>query len=100
MALSFGAATLDEQGVRPGKNFGKRVLRDKRYKAWINTNKRIDRLHDLQQDPKEETNLIDSKMSEHQQALAKFQQVVDSLPDQDARPSYEPRAANPWDRKS
>jgi len=24
---------------------------------------------------------------------------VDSLPDKDARPLYEPRAANPWDRK-
>lgn len=99
MAVSFGRAKLDEQGVRPGKDFVKRVIRDKRYKAWVNTNKRIDRLHDLQQDPKEETNLIDSKAEEHQQALAKFQQVVNTLPDKDARPSYEPRAANPWDRK-
>ena len=99
MAVSFGRAKLDEQGVRPGKDFVKRVIRDKRYKAWVNTNKHIDRLHDLQQDPKEETNLIDSKAEEHQQALAKFQQVVNTLPDKDARPSYEPRTANPWDRK-
>ena len=99
MALSFGSAKLDEQGVRPGKDFGQRVIRDKRYKAWVNTNKKIDRLHDLQEDPLEETNLIGSNLKEHQQALAKFQQVVNTLPDKDARPSYEPRAANPWDRK-
>jgi hypothetical protein len=29
--------------------------------------------------------------------LKKFQAVLDSLPDEDARPLYEPRAANPWD---
>jgi len=62
-------------------------------------NLKIDRLHDLQQDPKEETNLIDSKEESHQQALAKFTQILSTLPDKDARPSYEPRAANPWDRK-
>ena len=31
--------------------------------------------------------------------LEKFQAVVDSLPDKDARPRSEPRAPNPWDRK-
>ncbi len=75
------------------------MIRDKRYKVWVNTNKRIDRLHDLQEDPKEETNLIGSKNQEHRLALSKFKQVVSTLPDKDARPSYEPRAANPWDRK-
>ena len=29
----------------------------------------------------------------------KFQAVVDSLPNKDAHPIYEPRASNPWDMK-
>jgi DNA-directed RNA polymerase specialized sigma24 family protein len=41
----------------------------------------------------------DQDLAAHQKSLQKFQAVVDSLPDQDAYPSYEPRAANPWDRK-
>lgn len=99
MALSFGAAKLDGKGVRPGQDFGGRVIRDKRYKVWVNTNKQIDRLHDLSKDPMEETNLIASNLPEHKKAVEKFQKVVDSLPDKDARPLYEPRAPNPWDRK-
>ena len=99
MALSFGKAKLDGKGIRPGEDFGGRVIRDKRYKVWVNTSKQIDRLHDLSKDPAEETNLIDSEEEDDRQALAKFQQVVNTLPDKDARPSYEPRAANAWDRK-
>lgn len=99
MALSFGSGKLDNKGVRGRKNFAPRVIRDKRYKVWVSQSKKIDRLHDLQEDPKEETNLIGSKKKEHKQALAKFKQVVGALPVKDARPSYEPRAANPWDRK-
>ena len=98
MSLGNGSAKLDDKGVRGRKNFSPRVIRDKRYKVWVLHNKKISRLHDLQEDPLEENNLLDSKEEEHKQALAKFKQVVDALPDNDARPLYEPRAANPWDR--
>jgi hypothetical protein len=30
--------------------------------------------------------------------LQKFQTVLDSMPDKDARPLYEPRKPNPWDK--
>jgi hypothetical protein len=39
-----------------------------------------------------------ARIAEQQAALRKFQALVDSLPDQDARPLYEPRAPNPWDK--
>lgn len=99
MALGYGAAKLTKDGIRPANRFSTRVIRDKQFKVWVSNEKKIIRLHDLKSDPWEETNLIDSKAKEHQEALAKFQQVVNTLPDKDARPSYEPRAANPWDRK-
>jgi arylsulfatase A-like enzyme len=98
MSLGNGTAKLDNKGVRGRKNFSPRVIRDKRYKVWVAHNKKISRLHDLLEDPSEEHNLLESKKEEDKQALAKFKQVVNTLPDNDARFLYEPRPANPWDR--
>lgn len=97
MALGHGPAKLDEKGVRGLKDFATRVIRDKRYKVWVSEKKKIIRLHKLIEDPWEETNLIDSPKKEDRTALAKFRKVVDSLPNRDARPLYEPRSANAWD---
>ena len=99
MALGHGGAKLTKEGVRGVKDFATRVIRDKQFKVWVSNNKKIIRLHDLKNDLWEETNLIDSELAAHKQALKKFQAVVDSLPEKDAHPLYEPRAANPWDRK-
>lgn len=99
MALGHGGAKLDKDGVRGVKDFATRVIRDKKFKVWVSDEKKITRLHDLKEDPWEEKNLLRSDRAEHKKALGKFQNVVDSLPDKDARPLYEPRAANPWDRK-
>jgi arylsulfatase A-like enzyme len=99
MALGHGPAKLDKDGVRGQKDFATRVIRDKSYKVWVSSEKSIIRLHDLSKDPREETNLLDSGLAEHKAALHKFQAVLDSLPDKDARPLYEPRAANKWDMK-
>ena len=100
MALGHGAAVLDKDGVRGAQDFATRVMRDKQHKVWVSSEKKIIRLHDLTEDPWEETNLLSSASAAHSQALEKFQGVLDSLPDKDARPSYEPRAANPWDRSA
>jgi arylsulfatase A-like enzyme len=99
MSLGGGAGRLTKDGVRGAKVFGARVIRDKRYKVWVSTEKKIIRLHDLKEDPWEKINLLDSELAEHKKALKKFQAVVDGLPDKDAHPFYEPRAANAWDKK-
>ena len=99
MALGHGPAKLDEKGVRGKADFATRVIRDKRHKVWVSSERKVIRLHDLIEDPYEEKNLIDSDEVAHQAALEKFRKVVASLPEKDARPRYEPRAANPWDRK-
>lgn len=99
MALGHGPAVLDERGVRGEHDFASRVIRDGRHKVWVSTDKQITKLYDLTADPWETTNLIDSDDADHRAALGKFRAVVDALPATDARPRYEPRAANPWDRK-
>ena len=99
MALGHGPARLDEKGVRGPHDYASRVIRDKRYKVWVNTDGQIDQLYDLSKDPWEQQNLIDSEEPAYIKAKLKFQKVVDSMPDRDARHQYRPRPANPWDRK-
>jgi arylsulfatase A-like enzyme len=99
MAMGHGPAKLDEKGVRGKVDFATRVIRDKQYKVWVSSQRQIIRLHDLQADPLEKANLIDSQAAEHREAIAKFTKVIDAMPAKDGRPLYEPRAANPWDRK-
>ncbi len=99
MALGHGPAKLDEKGVRGQYDYASRVIRDKRYKVWVDENARITQLYDLQTDPWEEKNLIDSDRDADIAARRKFQAVVDTMPARDGRPKYNVRAANPWDRR-
>jgi len=98
-AMGHGAGRLDEKGVRGRNDYMDRVLRDKRYKVWLDNAPKITRLYDLKTDPMEKDNLIDSRKLDHVAALNKFQEIVDSQPKVDARPQYRPRKANVWDRK-
>lgn len=98
MALGHGPAGLDEKGVRGQVDYAERVIRDRHYKVWVSEQRKIMQLHDLQTDPFEQNNLIASTKSEHLAAIKKFQAVVGTIPDKDARPKYTPRKANPWDK--
>ncbi|UCD50498.1 MAG: sulfatase-like hydrolase/transferase, partial [Phycisphaerales bacterium] len=98
MALGHGPAKLDENGVRGQHDYASRVIRDKRHKVWVDTNRQITELYDLQTDPWEEKNLIASDAPLHLAAKQKFQSVVDAMPARDARPKYGPRPGQPWER--
>ena len=98
MALGHGPAIQDEQGVRGKHDYTDRVIRDKQYKVWVETNKQITQLYDLLADPLEQNNLLESAKPEHRAALAKFQAIVDATPDKDARPQYRKRGLQPWER--
>jgi arylsulfatase A-like enzyme len=99
MAMGHGPAKRDQQGICGMHTFASRVLRDQRYKVWVNEQRQIDQLYDLKEDPFEQNNQIDSEQISIQRVLRKFQSVVDSMPFEDARPRYENRAANAWDMK-
>ena len=99
LAMGHGAARLDAKGVRGRTDYMDRVLRDKRYKVWLEKGPKISRLYDLKADPMEKDNLIKSRKLAHVAALNKFQEIVESQPKVDARPQYRVRKANPWDRK-
>lgn len=96
LALGHGAAKLDKYGVCGRSDYVGRVMRDKRWKVWVNEQGKIDQVYDLKADPYEKKNVMSSAPAD---VLKKFQAVVDSMHKADARPRYTPRAANPWDKK-
>jgi len=99
LAMGHGAARLDKNGVRGRTDYMDRVLRDKRYKVWLEKGPVISRLYDLKTDPMEQHNLIDSKTAAHLATLKKFRAIIASQPQTDARPQYRSRKVNSWDRK-
>ena len=92
--MGHGAGKRDAEGVRARDDYSDRVVRDKRYKVWVDTDRSISALYDLQHDPWEQSNLIRSDQPAHRRALARLSRIVRQLPDVDARPQYRPRQAN------
>ena len=102
LAMGHGAAVFDERGIHGQTPYVGRVLRDKRWKVWVNEQGQIDQLYDMQQDPLEQTNLLAADGTGPAAAAASLKilrEAVAAMPAQDAQPRYLPRAANSWDMK-
>jgi arylsulfatase A-like enzyme len=100
MSMGGHNAKFRDGQVVPDKPYDDRVMRDKQYKVWIGYDREIEQLYDMQADPWERTNLIDSNKTEHRAALEKFQRIVATFPDTDAAPRYKKNPPQPWDRPS
>ncbi len=68
--------------------FRDRALRDKRYKVFVDTLKKISHIYDIKNDKHEKNNLINSKSEEIIKVLNKFKTIIDSLPPLDLQPKY------------
>ncbi|MEN8228294.1 MAG: sulfatase-like hydrolase/transferase [Bacteroidota bacterium] len=91
-------AKRTEAGVENMYNFRDRVIRNKRFKLYINTSRQPEKLIDLQHDPLEQTNLIDSvHIKEVRESLKFLKSVLSSLPEKDNDPRYKPLPPQPWD---
>ncbi len=99
MSMGGGAATLRDGRVRPRLAYDDRVLRTKRFKLWIDSNRRAIKLFDLIADPWEEHNLIDSSDPDVVAARQRLLAVAATFPDEDASPIYRKNPPQPWDRK-
>ena len=77
--------------------YAARVVREKRYKLWINENRKSWKLTDLAMDPDESNNLLDSWRPEHRRARARLERVAQGFSPDDAAPKYVPLSAQPWD---
>jgi len=89
MAMGGGVAKMVDGRVVPKTEYADRVVRDKRYKIWVE-NRKMTRLFDMKIDPDEKNNLIDSTSPEVVSAREKFEAVINTFPAKDAAPQYTP----------
>jgi arylsulfatase A-like enzyme len=99
--LSMGGgnnARLTREGVENQYIFRDRVLRNERYKLYINTRREADQFYDLRVDPQEAYNLMDSLSTpERVQGFEKLFEAVHTFPEQDNDPRYRPNPGQSWD---
>jgi len=102
VSMGGSPAKLRDGRVVPKDPYDERVLRDKRYKLWVDGRSEITKLFDMQEDPWEETNLLEvaEVEPEHVEAIAKFKAALATFPDTDAAPTYKKNSPQPWDRKN
>lgn len=98
LAMGYGPARRDQGGFRGREDFTWRAIRNERYKAWVDPHRQIARLFDLQQDPSEQQNLVDSSDPDARRGMNQFRELVAAMPPRDARPRFRPRGKLPWDR--
>jgi arylsulfatase A-like enzyme len=99
MSMGGGAATLRDGRVVPKLVYDDRVLREKRFKLWIDTNRRPSKLFDLVADPWEENNLVDSKDPAAVTAMERLVAVAATFPEKDGAPIYDKNPPQKWDKK-
>ncbi|MEQ8217043.1 MAG: sulfatase-like hydrolase/transferase [Arenibacter sp.] len=91
-------ARLTENGVENQFKFRDRVLRDERYKLYIDANRKPEKFFDLIQDPFERSNLVDSlKTGEIENSFKNFMEIVNSFPLEDSDPQYKNNPPQEWD---
>ena len=91
-------ATLTPNGVENQFVFRDRVIRNKRYKLYVNSKRQPERFIDLHEDQEENVNLLNSLTSGKRQSnFDQLYSVVKSFPKKDNDPKYIPNPAQSWD---
>jgi hypothetical protein len=88
MAMGSHPAVIRNGRVENFFPFRDRVIRDKRYKVFVDTTRKISGLYDLGSDPQEKNNLISVENSGFGEILEKYDEIINLLPVQDANPKY------------
>jgi arylsulfatase A-like enzyme len=97
-AQGGGQAKFEKGRVVPAQRYDDRVIRNKRWKLWVNEQREAVGLYDLKNDPWEQSNLIDSDRTDAQAARQQLWSAIQQMPRVDAAPRYDPNPAMPWDR--
>jgi len=93
-------ARLTQNGVENQYIFRDRVLRNERYKLYINTKREPEKYFDLLYDPQEGNNLLDSlNTNERKINFRQLYEVIKTFPTNDNDPIYNPNPSQIWDVK-
>lgn len=88
-------ARLTADGVKNKYPFRDRVVRNKRYKLYIDIHRQPVKLIDLKSDPSEKNNLLERP--ELQPVVRQLSQAAQQWTETDASPRYKPNPAQSWD---
>ena len=98
LAMGSKPGTMTDKGIQNNCWFRDRVIREGRFKLFIGTDRKPEKLVDLSKDLEEENNLIGNP--EYAEVLTRLSAVIDTLPEKDNDPKYDTLPANPWDKKA
>ena len=88
MALGSNPAKIENGRIKNAFDFRDRIVRDKNFKAYIDTLNKIYEIIELKSDFYEENNLLNSKREDVISGIKKFESVIKKYPSQDASPIY------------
>ena len=88
MALGSNPAKIENGRIKNAFDFRDRIVRDKNFKAYIDTLNKIYEIIELKSDFYEENNLLNSKREDVISGIKKFESVIKKYPSLDASPMY------------
>lgn len=93
-------AKLTQNGIENQYIFKERVLRNERFKLFVNSKREPEKFIDLLKDPVEKNNLLDSLSTEERQKNYQLLfEALQTMPLKDNDPKYSPNPPQPWDVK-
>ena len=90
-------AKLTDAGVENAYVYRDRVLRTERFKLYVDTQRQPEKFFDLENDPGEEHNILDSRDSGARAAQTFLTRQLSQFPFRDSDPIYRPLPERPWD---
>jgi arylsulfatase A-like enzyme len=91
-------AKLTNMGVENQYIFRDRVIRNERFKLYLDANRKVSGFYDLSEDMSEENNLLGKLTTRTQKRnFKRLKKVIKTFPEQDADPLYDPNPAQEWD---
>jgi len=98
MAMGGGNnAALSEKGMENQYNFRDRVIRNKTYKLYVSTERKMEKFVNVEIDPEEKNNLINSDDPTVKKNLEKLWNAASQFPEKDNDPVYNPTPPQNWD---
>ncbi len=93
------SARVSDRGVENQWYFRDRVVRDKRYKLYVGTDRKPQKFIDLKQDPEEEQDITGAETEAAMASRKRLEGLIPTWPERDANPVVKnPQPPQPWDK--